>query len=52
MRPGFGFLAAYAVGAGIVYLTGFEWLGWAVGIPLGLVLLTGAWRFLPRRKQA
>jgi len=50
--PGIALLAAYAVGAGIVFLTGLEWLGWAVGVPLGLVLLTGAWRFFPRGKKA
>lgn len=45
--PGVALLLAYALGAGITMLTGLNWLGWAVGIPVGLILITGAWRFLP-----
>jgi len=46
--PGVALLLAYVLGGGIALLTGLNWLGWAVGIPTGLVLITGAWRFLPK----
>jgi|GEM_PF-1573258 len=49
--PGIALMLAYLVGAGIVWLTGLTWLGWAVGIPLAIVLLTGAWRYLPRKSK-
>lgn len=49
--PGMALLIAYVVGSGTAILTGLEWLGWTVGVSLGLVLLTGAWRFLSRRKR-
>ncbi|NBB78904.1 MAG: hypothetical protein GVY36_05585 [Verrucomicrobia bacterium] len=44
--PGVALLLAYLVGGGIALLTGLKWLGWAVGLPLALVLISGAWRFL------
>jgi hypothetical protein len=44
--PGVALLLAYAVGSGITLLTGIQWLGWAVGIPLAVILITGAWLFL------
>lgn len=43
--PGVALLFAYAAGGGIALLTGLNWLGWAVGILLALILITGAWRF-------
>jgi len=49
--PGVAILLAYVLGAGIVLLTGLNWLGWAVGIPVGLILITGAWRFLPKSSK-
>jgi hypothetical protein len=49
--PGTAILLAYLAGAGLVALTGLPWLGWAVGVPLGLALITGAWRWLPRRRD-
>jgi hypothetical protein len=39
-------MLAYLAGAGVTLLTGLNWLGWAVGVPVGLILVTGAWRFL------
>lgn len=50
--PGVALLLAYAIGGGVGMMTGLPWLGWTVGIPLGLVLLTGAWRWLPGRRVA
>jgi len=47
--PGVALFLAYAVGGGIVLLTGLTWLGWVVGVPVALILLTGAWRWLPGR---
>lgn len=46
--PGVALLLAYVFGGGIALLTGMNWLGWAVGIPVALILITGAWRFLPQ----
>jgi membrane protein implicated in regulation of membrane protease activity len=48
--PGIALLLAYLVGGGVTWLPGLEWLGWVVGLPLALILITGAWRFLPARK--
>jgi len=36
---------------GIAALTGLHWLGWAVGVSLAFVLLTGAWRWLPNKRR-
>jgi hypothetical protein len=47
--PGIALFIAYAVGAGLTLLTGIHWLGWAVGVPLALILITGAWRLLPKK---
>lgn len=44
--PGVALMLAYLAGAGVTLLTGLTWLGWTVGLPLGLILITGAWRFL------
>ena len=44
--PGIALLLAYVAGSGIAWLTGLQWLGWAVGVPLAIILITGAWRFL------
>lgn len=44
--PGVALLLAYVAGGGIALLTGIQWLGWAIGVPLALILITGAWRFL------
>jgi hypothetical protein len=49
--PGIALMIAYLVGGSIVFLTGLTWLGWAVGVPLGIVLITGAWRYLPRKAK-
>jgi len=49
--PGIALFLAYAVGGGIAILTGLHWLGWAIGLPLAAVLVTGAWRFLPSRRD-
>ncbi|MGZ0654720.1 hypothetical protein ACWPKO_16115 [Coraliomargarita sp. W4R53] len=49
--PGIALMIAYTSGIGITWLTGLTWLGWAVGIPLAIILLTGAWRFLPRNSK-
>lgn len=49
--PGIALFIALAVGKGIAALTSLTWLGWAVGILLGLVLITGAWRWLPTRSS-
>jgi hypothetical protein len=50
--PGVALLIAYLVGGGIAFLSGLVWLGWVVGIPTALILITGAWRFLPNRKES
>jgi len=50
--PGVALFLAYAIGGGITLLTGLTWLGWTVGIPAALILLTGAWRFLPSGKKS
>ncbi|MFP4204131.1 MAG: hypothetical protein ACLFS4_07345 [Opitutales bacterium] len=50
--PGTALLLAYLAGGGIALLTGLNWLGWAVGVPLAVVLITGAWRFLPARNAS
>ena len=44
--PGVALLLAYVVGGSIALLTGIQWLGWVVGVPLAIILITGAWRFL------
>jgi len=49
--PGVAIFLAYAAGGGIAALTGLHWLGWAVGVPLAFVLLTGVWRWLPGRRR-
>lgn len=49
--PGIALFISYAVGGGLAMLTGIHWLGWAVGVPLALILITGAWRFLPKRAK-
>ncbi len=49
--PGIALFIAYSVGGGLTMLTGIPWLGWAVGVPLALILITGAWRFLPKRAK-
>lgn len=45
--PGVALLLAYLLGSGAALITGFTWLGWGVGVPVAIVLVTGAWRFLP-----
>ena len=50
--PGVALFLAYVIGAGVTLLTGLTWLGWTVGIPIALILLTGAWRFLPCGKKS
>ena len=44
--PGVALLLAYVAGSGIAWLTGLQWLGWALGVPVAIILITGAWRFL------
>lgn len=46
--PGIALLIAYAVGSSVTVITGLSWLGWTIGIPLGLGLITGAWRYVPK----
>ena len=48
--PGIAIFIAWAAGIGITTLTGLAWLGWVIGVPLALILITGAWRWLPNRK--
>lgn len=50
--PGIALLVAFLAGGGITRLTGMDWLGWVVGVPLALVLITGAWRFVPILRPA
>jgi len=50
--PGVALLLAYLAGGSVALLTGHDWLGWAVGAPVGLVLATGAWKYLPKRRRA
>lgn len=45
--PGIALFIAFIVGSAITVLTGLEWLGWSIGVPLALILFTGAWRWLP-----
>lgn len=47
--PGIALFIAWGAGIGIVTLTGIAWLGWVVGMALALILITGAWRWLPGR---
>lgn len=49
--PGVALLLAYVVGSGIALLSGLPWLGWGGGITVALILITGAWRFLPSRNS-
>lgn len=48
--PAIALFIAWTAGIGIATLTGLEWLGWAIGIPLILILLTGAWHRLPTNR--
>lgn len=50
--PGIAIFIAWALGIGTTTLTGIAWLGWAIGIPLAFILLTGAWRWLPGKRDA
>jgi len=50
--PGVALFLAYVLGGGVTLLTGLTWLGWTIGIPTALILLTGAWRFLPKGKNS
>ncbi|MFU8848969.1 MAG: hypothetical protein ACNA77_09680 [Opitutales bacterium] len=50
--PGVAILLAYLLGMGITFLSGLQWLGWVVGISVGLILITGAWRFLPKSDKS
>ena len=49
--PGIALFIAYAVGAGLTFLTGLVWLGWLVGVPLAIVLITGAWKLIPSNRN-
>ena len=49
--PGIALLLAYAVGGGLIYLTGLTWLGWLVGVPLAIILITGAWARFPLKRK-
>ena len=49
--PGIALFIVYAGGGGLAMLTGLHWLGWAVGVPLALILITGAWRFIPKKVE-
>ena len=48
--PGIALFIAWGVGMSLTSLTGLQWLGWSVGIPLGLILITGAWKWLAKRR--
>lgn len=50
--PSIALLIAYLVGSVTTLFTGLAWLGWAIGISTALILLTGAWRLLPNRKES
>jgi len=50
--PGVAVLLAYLVGGSITLLTGLTWLGWTIGVPLAIILITGAWRLLPKRSSS
>ena len=47
--PGIAILIGYAIGSGASHLSGLPWLGWAVGLPLIVILVTGAWQYIPRK---
>ena len=47
--PGIALMISWGVGLLLTSLSGREWIGWTVAIPLGLILLTGAWKWLPRK---
>ena len=42
---------AWGVGGSMAFLSGHEWLGWSVGIPLVIVLTTGVWSWRPHRRE-
>lgn len=42
--PGIAIMIAWIVGAGVLLVTGQQWLAWAIGVPLALILITGVWR--------
>jgi len=48
--PGVALLLAYLTGTGVTLLTGLNWLGWPVGVPVAVILITGAWHF-PRAES-
>lgn len=50
--PGVALLLGYVVGSAVTLLSGLVWLGWVVGLPLTLILVTGAWRYLPKRPSS
>lgn len=50
--PGVALFLAYVLGGGITLLTGLTWLGWSIGVPTALILITGAWRYLPKGKNS
>ncbi|MGJ8650298.1 MAG: hypothetical protein ACSHX4_08055 [Opitutaceae bacterium] len=45
--PGIAILLAYVLGSSIALLTGLTWLGWVIGIPAAIILITGAWHYIP-----
>lgn len=45
--PGIAILLAYVIGSSIALLTGLTWLGWVIGIPAAIILITGAWHYIP-----
>ena len=47
--PGVALMIAWGVGFALMTLTGREWIGWSVGIPLALILISGAWKWFPPR---
>ncbi|MEP4077067.1 hypothetical protein [Haloferula sp.] len=49
--PGISLLIAWTVGGIVIFFSGREWLGLAVGIPLAVVLTTGIWSWRPGRRE-
>ena len=45
--PGVAIMIAWGIALAVVALTGREWIGWSVGVPLALILMTGVWKWRP-----
>ncbi len=49
--PGVAIMIAWGTALAVVALTGREWIGWAAGVPLALILITGAWKWRPGKSR-